>query len=491
MGIADFKYYTDVGNSLLSTTVEKMTTRFANVQDVFNENTITVQMVNVGIKIGRLEVVDDGSDTRFDPNLSDPGNGNDFLETFSGFDWSEYCLAHLLTNYDFDNGLLGLAYVGSTSAPGGICQSMSGGSTYNTGFSTTRNYGSQISSVTAYLVTAHELGHNFGSGHDSSGGANGNFLMYPVSVDGSRPNNYKFSSQSLSSIQSVVNAKGGCFEASGANQCSNGVQEASEECDCGTAAICPEIDMCCNVYDDSNPGNADNCQLKPMAECSPLHQQNGVCCTNDCMEIADGTTVCREETECVMEEVCDGSAVCAPATPFPDGTICDAANPARMCNDSRCVDSICEIFGLEDVLVAGADACKVTCDDSGTPKTTDQLMVTMSGYAKDRTGSTFTPSSSSPILRMSGDLCKRGASEFGLCNDAGVCEDASGGKNAFNKIEDFIRNLSAKDALDWLQRSDAYIPNGAWVGIGVGVIIILICLCCYCSNKADRKRGIV
>ena len=194
-------------------------------------------------------------------------------------------------------------------------------------------------------MTAHELGHNFGSGHDSSGGANGNFLMYPVSVDGSRPNNYKFSSQSLSSIQSVVNAKGGCFEASGANQCSNGVQEASEECDCGTAAICPEIDMCCNVYDDSNPGNADNCQLKPMAECScvmksvergafffshvraetllligllflftcdrPLHQQNGVCCTNDCMEIADGTTVCREETECVMEEVCDGSAVCA------------------------------------------------------------------------------------------------------------------------------------------------------------------------------------
>ena len=88
-----------MGNSQLSTTVEKMTTRFANVQDVFNENTITVQMVNVGIKIGRLEVVDDGADTRFDPNPSDPGNGNDFLETFSGFDWSEYCLAHLLTNY--------------------------------------------------------------------------------------------------------------------------------------------------------------------------------------------------------------------------------------------------------------------------------------------------------------------------------------------------------------------------------------------------------
>jgi len=37
------------------------------------------------------------------------------------------------------------------------------------------------------------------------------------------------------------------------------------------------------------------------------------------------------------------------------------------------------------------------------------------------------------------DLCKRTATEFGLCDSAGVCEDASGGETAFDKIEDFFR----------------------------------------------------
>lgn len=120
----------------------------------------------------------------------------------------------------------------------------------------------------AYLVTAHELGHNFGSDHDTDGGANGNFLMYPIAVDGSRPNNYKFSSASLTTMTSVIDARGGCFEASGSNQCSNGVQEGTEQCDCGTQSVCPSLDACCNVYDDSNPSNAANCQLQPGNQCS-------------------------------------------------------------------------------------------------------------------------------------------------------------------------------------------------------------------------------
>lgn len=171
---------------------------------------------------------------------------------------------------DFDNGLLGLAYVGrSDSRVGGICQGPvnSGGTKYfNTGFSTQQNYGSTVSDLTAYLVMAHEFGHNFGSDHDTSGGSNGNYLMFPVSVDGSQSDNYKFSPQSITSIQGVIDAKGGCFEASGSVQCSNGVQEGMEQCDCGTASACPTIDACCSVFDPTNTAN--NCMLDAGNACS-------------------------------------------------------------------------------------------------------------------------------------------------------------------------------------------------------------------------------
>lgn len=103
--VADFKFYTDVGGSSLSTTVEKMTTRFANVQDIFQtENQITVQSVSIGIKIGRLEVVDNSGDTRFVPNVGEEGDGLKFLQKFANQDWDEYCLAHLFTNYGTEQG---------------------------------------------------------------------------------------------------------------------------------------------------------------------------------------------------------------------------------------------------------------------------------------------------------------------------------------------------------------------------------------------------
>ena len=42
-----------------------------------------------------------------------------------------------------------------------------------------------------------------------------------VSVDGTKSNNYVFSPQSKSVISAVVDAKGGCFVASGSQQCGN------------------------------------------------------------------------------------------------------------------------------------------------------------------------------------------------------------------------------------------------------------------------------
>jgi hypothetical protein len=58
--------------------------------------------------------------------------------------------------------------------------------------------------------------------------------------------------------------------------------------------------------------------------------------------------------------------------------------------------------------VTGADACKVTCNDGGSPMTTAQLAGTESNYAKDRSGMAYSVSSTEPILRMSGGVLKLG-----------------------------------------------------------------------------------
>lgn len=138
----------------------------------------------------------------------------------------------------------------------------------------------------------------------------------------------------------------------------------------------------------------------------------------------------------------------------------------------RIADHAASCYILQ-VLVTGADACTVTCNSGGSPTTTDILAGTENSYAKDRSGAAYTVSSTTPIQRMAGgahaqasgeiaviccgcrsktdiysstvptfflaDLCRRTSTEFGLCDSVGVCEDASGGKTAFDKIEDFFR----------------------------------------------------
>ena len=59
------------------------------------------------------------------------------------------------------------------------------------------------------LFTGHEFGHNWGSSHDSDlseeCAPDGNrYLMYPAAVDGSQPNNEKFSPCSKQAIKDVL-----------------------------------------------------------------------------------------------------------------------------------------------------------------------------------------------------------------------------------------------------------------------------------------------
>lgn len=212
-----------------------------------------------------------------------------------------------------------------------------------------------ITTLVHFSPLAHER--SLTSSCSDSGSGDGQFLMYPVSVDGSQRNNFKFSSASKTSIQGVVAAKGGCFKAASGETCGNLLQEGTEDCDCGTQSICsasPAVDKCCNVYNDADPNDADNCKVKSGFDCSPLNLQSGTCCTEDCGFKPIGAE-CREETQCTKNVLCAASGVCADADPFPEDTYCDMADTFKdkLCDDSgKCTKSICDLAGLTDVSLA-------------------------------------------------------------------------------------------------------------------------------------------
>ena len=98
--------------------------------------------VGYGFSLRRVHIWESASDPT-NPVPSAFYSPNDYLETIAQHrhhDWSEYCLVHMLTHRDMDDGVLGLAWVGAPSAMGGICDT--GG--LNTGFTTGLNFGRNV-----------------------------------------------------------------------------------------------------------------------------------------------------------------------------------------------------------------------------------------------------------------------------------------------------------------------------------------------------------
>ena len=66
------------------------------------------------------------------PHSQTPGDSytaQSYLQAFTDAGtWQGVCLAHMFTRRTFEGGIIGLAWVGSSSAPGGICDR----SNYNT-----------------------------------------------------------------------------------------------------------------------------------------------------------------------------------------------------------------------------------------------------------------------------------------------------------------------------------------------------------------------
>ncbi|KAI5608973.1 ADAM metallopeptidase domain 10b precursor, partial [Silurus asotus] len=307
-----------------------------------------------------------------------------FLELNSEQNHDDYCLAYVFTDRDFDDGVLGLAWVGAPSgSSGGICEKSklySDGKrkSLNTGIITVQNYASHVPPKVSHITFAHEVGHNFGSPHDSGSECTpgesksqdkkekGNYIMYARATSGDKLNNNKFSVCSIRNISQVLEKKrGNCFVESGQPICGNGLVEPGEECDCGYSDQCK--DLCC--YDANQPDNK-KCKLKPNKVCSP---SQGPCCTFECT-YKSRNEKCRDESECAHQGMCNGaSAQCPTSEPKANFTACH--NETQVCLNGGCSGSICEKYGLEVCTCASGDGknetelCHVCCMEKMNPST--------------------------------------------------------------------------------------------------------------------------
>ncbi|XP_068597985.1 disintegrin and metalloproteinase domain-containing protein 10 [Brachionichthys hirsutus] len=311
-----------------------------------------------------------------------------FLELNSEQNHDDYCLAYVFTDRDFDDGVLGLAWVGAPSgSSGGICEKSklySDGKrkSLNTGIITVQNYASHVPPKVSHITFAHEVGHNFGSPHDSGiectpgeskerdKKARGNYIMYARATSGDKLNNNKFSICSIRNISAVLNKKrGDCFVESGQPICGNGLVEDGEQCDCGYNDQC--TDVCCYS---ANEDEGKKCKLRPGKICSP---SQGPCCTSEC-SFKGTNNQCRQESDCAMEGTCNGdTALCPASEPKEDLTSCHSET--QVCLNGVCSGSICDKYNLEvctcvskdgkDGKDEAAELCHVCCMEKMNPAT--------------------------------------------------------------------------------------------------------------------------
>lgn len=271
------------------------------------------------------------------------------------------CLAHLFTHYSFSGGTLGLAWVGDPAAnrAGGVCHA-SANTWLNTGWTTNVNNGVAVPTIMNQLVTQHEIGHNWGSPHDTAGaeclGGSSHYNMYPTAVDGSSAINYQFSPCSIRNMTLVLQAKGSCFSSSPSGFCGDYTVQTniSETCDSG-----PDGDKCCFG---SSASALLQCKFNGSATCSDT---TDICCRNcqpsssiQCFKSFLNDPQCRANTTCSVLDAKNCPAV-PPKTygePCGSGGICNG----QTSTSASCV-SFCSRFGAASCRCASPNECRLCC----------------------------------------------------------------------------------------------------------------------------------
>lgn len=381
--VADYQFFSQVAKLREEVAVSKMIEALVYANEIFGNTAFTNVPDRVQLQLRQVTVYTADTDPFTSSEVGTPASADDLLKRIQQRDHSEYCLMHLFTNVDFVGGVVGLAYIGRSSGAG-ICEDSLPST--NCGFTTFSNFGKLQPPWITSTVFTHEVGHNFGADHDKLAVTNGGFfIMFAETVDGSMPNNKKFSATSIADMSTVIRARGGCFTAK-INECGNGLQEAGEPCDCGSADQCAStllsFDRCCT----------SSCALKSGASCSPRMvlaangqaTSDGMCCTSACGFQRNGT-VCEGATSCRRAATCDGAGKCLPGSPQPANRLCDPAREncdggkcAGLCNGAgECSRSVCELWtGYQSVEVAGRDtSCFIHCRLPGSivMRTTDKV----------------------------------------------------------------------------------------------------------------------
>lgn len=187
--VADYTFVEEMGNRDATKTINFLVNLISEVDTIFKRTNWTSTdadsepMIGYGFLVAEILIheqpfsvydLTSHTNSKHYNMLKDKWKVRDLLEVFSRTGTHKsFCLSHLFTHRTFENGILGLAYVSSPRqySYGGICSQpyyKDGGFLYlNTGLTTTRNsFGNRVLTRQAVLITAHELGHNFGAEHD-------------------------------------------------------------------------------------------------------------------------------------------------------------------------------------------------------------------------------------------------------------------------------------------------------------------------------------
>ncbi|XP_033728427.1 ADAM 17-like protease isoform X2 [Pecten maximus] len=337
--VADHYFYENIGHRSIIATQNYMIGVLDRVNTIYQATRWPDNsgVTGLGFEISKITIHLEPSEGDHYNQANRKTNMEDTLDVFSAeFFLNDACLVHLFTYTAFQHGL-GLAYIASWRSRdfGGICSStdydlkIAG----NTGLTSLRNRaGKTVLTLQSTITTAHEFGHNWGSGHDNADSSECKdfYIMYPTSQEGAYSNNVIFSPCSRRSIYKVLEVKGKeCFKEKNPYfaYCGNGRVDSGEECDSGT-----RTDSCCT----------DKCLLTPGSDCSPY---NKACCSH--CKLAVAGTVCLQTVDdnfdCKGSSQCNGFQYdCPPPGKKADNTSCQDAGK---CVDGHCV-GFCQQMGM-------------------------------------------------------------------------------------------------------------------------------------------------
>ena len=163
LGLYADKYFTNLFGSKTKA-IFQLTNQVRAVQIIYSkEFNSSYPSYGLTFRVQSVTVLEDDA-----PESPDNLGIDTLLDIFSTRNHDEICEAFLFTDRNFDGGILGLAWIGSTTAAGGICNkytNFGGGKkrSYNTGIVTMKLYGRFTPPRVSEITFAHELGHGFGS----------------------------------------------------------------------------------------------------------------------------------------------------------------------------------------------------------------------------------------------------------------------------------------------------------------------------------------